>query len=338
MSGDLLVSIPVIVSVNGKGIVHKQINTKERNTDSESMFHGMDKDFYRSLVVSDYHALLVFCRKQTIDSISEQLLRNKIHILDLAIGLSVAVNFFKDHSIDQSYIGHGFCYSNGSIVDSKEEMVEVEFFGNRVDNNLLLPYIIAYQCFASEMVDPSLDLPAQILSSRKSFKASRRNFPIFAASTLLLLILLAFSTSVRESSQSRLSQIHQIQGAKKMQMAKEQEKRGKNEEIRREANLLNSYFDNYTMVLDRIGLTMPNSISLKSVSINPVLSKFTKNQEVIIKNRCLIVKGETKNTNDVSNWINALNEEQWVDRLTISSYVLTENVLHFDFEIVLKDV
>jgi len=336
---DQFTGVPTILSFNGQGVVQKQYGSGDERNNPDSLLQVISDDFYKSKVISDINTGVVFCRKETVDSIFNYLLERNVQLVDVALGVICTIPFFKANNIDSCFVGHGLGYSQGVVVDfnvGKDETVNL--LGIELKSGLVLSYILSLLFFMDGKVDPELDVPQSIQKNRNAYLSSVRNFPVFTFFTLFALILLLVNLSLRDNYQSRLAQSHQNIYRIKQQLAKEREQKTRSDVIKKEAGLLSSIFDNHPFVLERVGHTKPGGITLQSMEINPLTTKLTQNQEIGVKNKTLIIRGASLNPNDVSEWVGVLNGESWVERITISSFVHSENRFHFELEITIKNV
>jgi Tfp pilus assembly protein PilN len=330
-------NVPVVVALNGKGVVQKQISA---NSDSSGggQFQDISSDFYRVNSIFTNFTGIAFCRHETLNAIVGPLLDRKVKVVDCTIGVYCAIGLFEQHGIEKSYIGHGYSLALGKVQDGIAPTNEkVNLFGVDIASELFFPHLLAILFFLKGKIDADSVLPSRIQASRKSFLTVKRNKPIFYAFVGILFIGLLVTTFLRESVQERQSNLNYSLSQQRKEFAKEQAEKNKSDEILREARKLALYYNEYQIVLDRIGETMPPNLTLKSLKVNPVISKLTKNQEVVFKDGVVLIEGFSNRSDDISNWINVLNTQLWVSRVAIVSITNLEGKYQFEFEIFLKN-
>lgn len=336
---DQFAGVPTIVSINGFGVVQKQYSSSDERNNPDSLLQVISDDFYKSKALNDDITSFAFCRKETADSIFDYLLEKNVQLIDVSIGVTCTIPFFRSSNIDNCYIGHGLGYSHGLIADHKLGKGEtVNLMGTELKCELVLSYILSLLFLMDGKVDPMLEKPQTVEKNRNAYLSSVRNFPVFTVSVLLMLILLVVNLSIKDNYLNRLGQSHQNLYRVKQQLAKEREQKTRSDVIKKEAGLLSSIFDSHPFILDRVGNTKPDGITLNSMEINPLNTKLTQNQEVGVKNKILIVRGISLNPNNISDWVGKLNTESWVERVTISSFTHTDNRYHFELEIIIGNV
>ena len=89
--------------------------------------------------------------------------------------------------------------------------------------------------------------------------------------------------------------------------------------------------------LDQIVGYLPNSILLTELQYQPPINNIKEDQEILIQEHQISIKGTTNNSSDFSNFINTLNQINWIEKVTILEYGDPKNTMtQFNLLISLK--
>ncbi|HCY01349.1 MAG TPA: hypothetical protein DG754_14520 [Bacteroidales bacterium] len=338
-----LAKYPVIIILNGKGVVQKQTRLGNGEGDEGTSFYqGINDEFYKSVAITSKYAGIAFCRKEHIEQVVEFFTENSIPIIDLVVGNLFVISLFEKLGLESSYIGHGFEFTDGLITKKQEHQVqeeeEINFLEGKIRRDQILQYCAALLYNTYGRVDLSFELPPKVLESRVRYLSYKRNFPVFSALVLLLFILVLISGSLREEASIRIANMYQARVRVEKAISKEKALKSKSVELIKEANRIGNYFENHPFVLDMIGETLPINVVLKNIEVNPLTSKLVNNQEVLINSGVVLIEGVTKSPLDVTSWVNQLSTEGWVERVSIQSFTSNEKSYQFELEIYIKDV
>ncbi len=338
-----LAKYPVIIILNGKGVVQKQTRLGNGEGDEGTSFYqGINDEFYKSVAITSKYAGIAFCRKEHIEQVVEFFTENSIPIIDLVVGNLFVISLFEKLGLESSYIGHGFEFTDGLISKKQEhqaqEEEEINFLEGKIRRDQILQYCAALLYNTYGRVDLSFELPPKVLESRVKYLSYKRNFPVFSALALLLFILVLISGSLREEASIRIANMYQARVRVEKAISKEKALKSKSVELIKEANRIGNYFENHPFVLDMIGETLPINVVLKNIEVNPLTSKLVNNQEVLINSGVVLIEGVTKSPLDVTSWVNQLSTEGWVERVSIQSFTSNDKSYQFELEIHIKDV
>lgn len=338
-----LAKYPIIIVLNGKGVVQKQTRLGNGEGDEGTSFYqGINDEFYKSVAISSKYAGIAFCRKEHLEPVVDFFTENSIPILDMVVGSLFVISLFEKLGVESSYIGHGFEFTDGLITRKQEhqagEEEEVDFLEGKIRRDQILQYCAALLYHTYGRVDLSFELPPKVLESRVKYLSYKRNFPVFSALVLLLFILVLISGRLREESSVRIANVYQTRVRVEKAISKEKALKSRSVELTREANRISTYFEDHPFVLDVIGETLPLNVVLKTIEINPLTSKLVNNQEVLVRSGIVLIEGVTQSPIDVTSWVNQLSTEEWVERVSIRSFTSNDKSYQFELEIYIKDV
>lgn len=78
--------------------------------------------------------------------------------------------------------------------------------------------------------------------------------------------------------------------------------------------------------IDRIGESVPGSISLKEVQVFPLKEKLKEKKKVEIQQEVIEIIGYTPGSEVLDNWMEKVNRFEWVKSVELINYLKSENV------------
>jgi Tfp pilus assembly protein PilN len=89
--------------------------------------------------------------------------------------------------------------------------------------------------------------------------------------------------------------------------------------------------------ITQLGSTVPTSVLLSEIQYQPLVKTIKEEKEILLHLRILTVKGMAGNGTDFSNWIHALEREDWIEKVIIKSYGLgKKTATEFELSIEIK--
>jgi hypothetical protein len=339
--------IPVVLLVDGKGIIHRKIQIDEGPDWLHAVLPNANSaDFYLQHTLSDVNQVLVsIARKDLITGIVDELVRAGIKPVELLLGpfcLEQIIPFLETTENELQVDEYKLKISEFKIVDfssytSSESSSKINLGGEQIDSWKILPFSAAFVYFFQNHRLVRYDGILAAIRSNFIWGRFFRAAGLFALSFIFALLLINFfifdhynrkyqeSALVFESNKMAVKEVDSL----KFLLSKRNEfvtNTGLLEQIKL------SYF------ADRIVAAMPQGIRLNLMNFNPVLKKINDNEKINFSDKHILIKGFSTESFKINSWIINLRKEQWLKDVAIENYFQStdKNYGQFEMNITLK--
>lgn len=344
-------SSAICISISGKNIITKKINTdinnKEQSILNMILPNANIKDFYIQKTKADNDELFVSAaRKQTTDEIFEKFQKKNCLILNTTFGPFALNSLSELLSLNNKKIKFNepvieikdFVISNIKKVSSgNDEYIETFNLSEKVINTeQLICFSNVFSYFFP--LQNHYELEYNKLNKHKEDFKYKNLFKLTAyAAVIIFLCLLLINFFLFENYSGKYNDIHtqyeQSIDNIKLSDSLTELIRNKEQFINDNTILNRTKFSYYA---DRLVLKMPHSILLNSIDINPQLKRIKKENEILFDKKKIIINGVVQSSTDMGNWINILKEEDWVKEIIVGDYKFDDRKQKGIFEIELK--
>lgn len=346
ISGKLPKNIAVYLVLNTDKILTKRIENEvsEPIRLVHKAFPNIDiKDFYYEVLVQDDGHFISICRKEYVVNILEEFQKANVSIVNLSFGslvLSTVLDYIQGTSI--------FTYTNEIIYSGKTiqainsseatELFDYNLNGIKVSNTNILSLTGAMNLVLNRQVSFTNYEPEKstLLSN---FKQSRffgqflKTGLIFVFGLLLLNFLVFNHYFDKVQSLEQTSHINQNTKSQVVELNKKVEKSQKMVE-----DILNSNASKSSFYANEIILSLPATIVLSQLNYQPLLKRIKADQPILNEINIILISGESTSRELFSDWISALEHNDWVKKVEISDYTDVSNSLsNFEIKIILVD-
>lgn len=296
------------------------------------------EDFYYEIHATSENTFISICRKNYIDNILQEYNANHLNVIGFSLGNLIGSqlkSYLNNRSINSTNASISFGNNGISGIKKSENIVVSNITINdlEVTNVQVLPLagIIAY--YTNQKTNTSnFNQLCSVLSD--NFKHIRifgigLKFGLSLTFTLLLISFLFFShfSSKINNMKSEL----ELNKAEKKSMVRLANDVSKKERLVTDFSMTSSKSSWY---LDQIGGSIPTSIILSELQYQPLEKNIKKDNEILLKENKIIIKGSANNTTDFSQWIKALEQQDWIDKVTIQQYGIGKKV-NTEFELLI---
>ncbi|MFN3402671.1 MAG: hypothetical protein ACK40G_01160 [Cytophagaceae bacterium] len=341
--------VPVALSVSGKGILTRVIKSDsddEKNLLSQVFPNAKIQEYYlQSVRLKDGKFVVTIARKDLIDNLLDQISKTGLKIISVNLGPFSVANVNQLLKFDPLQI----VVSNHCLV-----FEDYEFSGYRISEEgseaktlvaggekLLQEEIVAYsnafsllfqtEIFSSIEVE-TVKYAADEFQQQKIFKVAGWSTLIFFM--LILLINAVLFTSLNSKNQLLSAKLSQFQGIGKDTDKLEKELSEK-ESFLSEAGWLDPSRSSYYS--DRIAASVPPSIRLTRLAVNPYDDKTSKaERKIIFQNGLIILTGNCSKTTELNTWIKTLKGLEWVKDVKVQDYTFDDKNKTGEFKIELQ--
>lgn len=311
--------------VNNNEVLSKHIqnSVKDSNQLLYNAFPSISKnDFYFEIHTTQNNHLVSICRKSYIDQLIETYREYGVQIVDFSLGnsLTAMVNNFIEN--DSYYT------SNASITKAQETQGTIEFTdyipkqsydinGLAIENRKLLSFAGALSyILKSDTTESNFETESKNLL--QTFKEQRffSQFFMFGLGFILLLLLVNFfvfnSYFEEVEIMKETSQVNVMQKDKLLNLkAATDEKQKTVDDILKNATSRSSYY------IDKIALSLPKTIQLRSLNYQPITKRIKKGKPVLLQENTILISGISMDSDLFSNWIAVLEDFNWVTSATV---------------------
>ncbi|MDB5274738.1 MAG: hypothetical protein JWO58_3105 [Chitinophagaceae bacterium] len=325
-------SIPVVLSLSGKGVLHKKV--QQQGDNKEKLFDYV----FPNARISEYVVQYQLCsnnsfyvsvvRKDQVERLVNELSEQGYSVLSLSLGafaigpLLKAVPF-SDNSLQagrhQLSIDAGIP-SEYSFTQT-EDLSVLDIAGEQLPSMLLVPYAMAFQYMVKgiekmEVVYPLFQQLQETYKEKRVFKTLSVGGLVFFFSVL---VINTIAYSLLAEKNNRLSS--EYGSAQNITVSN---KKGREEFDRKESFLSQAGWLSPAAIsyyTDRIASSLPDDIQLTSLSVYPFNEqKSRKDKKEIFESNSIVVKGTSSKPTDINRWTKELNSYTWVTQIKVQDY------------------
>lgn len=312
--------IPVIVNIDGKGVLNKKISFENEEDLSWQRNLDLETIFYTSYE-SQGKKFISFCRRTAADGIITTLQSHKIDVLDVYIGNFLSALLQDTLKNEQIVTGNLELHFEAGILERFQKYndagVQYKIGDTTVTNKTLPLYAVGLAYFVKPDAVSKSDIP-QLQPEERIYKQAFNYFGLgmllfFFTSLLASYLLIQYY--INANAQLNIQNLYSDKAYKEI-ITLEAEKRNK-EKLIKELGLLSDKF--YTFYAYEILKTVPATISLNQLEINPLIKEVEHDEKAEFDQGTIVLKGSTSNEYFFDNWVDLVKKLGWVKKLEIES-------------------
>lgn len=282
---------------------------------------------YHNTYNTDKNIFLSFCKKDLVDLWIQKILSLNIQLVDVYIGsltsfiLARSLNIEKIISNNTELIVKDFELINFSKIESSETFYQI---GDSTLTNFDLPlYSLGLKYFTDTL---KLE-KSEFKNLNNEEIIYKRAFNIFGVTTLMIffvsLLLSYFSIQYYLSKNAELGveNLYSNKSYNEIVLIESQIK--EKEDLIAKSGFLSQYFLSFYSY--EILNSVPSSISLDELNINPLIKEIKENKIVEFVPYQIILKGVTKNENEFNKWVKDLKTKKWLNKVSFNSIKSDKN-------------
>ncbi len=330
--------LPVFLNGNGEGVSVKKINDP-KNYLSSILFNANPEDFYISEQFLETQLWVGLCRKTRVNDLLETFSKAGYSILGMNIGPMALFRLlaFKPDVLASDF--HRFELNSASQIEAIvptttfNGTLKIHIQKEVVPTNVIGSFGVALGFFTQQKSDLA-PTHFEAISKEFTYKRIFEKFGVIVLVGFLISLLVSFvaidyyAKAYQEVSYEKQLYARQYQ---KM-LALEKDKANK------KAILVNSGLNETNFLsyyAHELIASVPESVSLKELSIFPVTQKITKGEAFSIDNNHILITGNALDNTGFSKWVLALQNKKWTDKVEIISMESEENRSSFKLKIAL---
>ncbi len=337
---------PIVIVVDGKGVLHKPFG-KDLPTDpnqlAQVLLPGIKVD---EMYLQVEASILSFARRNLIDDIIIKLKTQGFDILNISFGpfcLAKVVKLTQSNNQEDTIEVGGYTlnFGNNNLISFlKTDYNHLAQYTIGTDN-ISQTHINAYSAAFSWFMGNYPQIVAQeITSSREEYFYKKFFNKLFIGLIVTLFVILLGNYIIFEIERDKnvsLQAKDQVYSGKSTKLIKIRKELKEKETFLDKAGWMTS--SKLSFYADRIAATLPNSISLNELSINPEDEKLTRdNRKLTLRPGTIQVIGMCGQPTDLNRWISDLDQLRWVSGVQMVSYTYDNKTRKgtFKLEITIK--
>lgn len=337
-------SLPIILSVEGKGIISKKVNTGGITSDKEIINHVLTGakpvDFYiQKVSVSEQTMFVSIIRKQILDSLLEEFSKTGRSVVMAGLGafhVNNIIALFSDKTDELYTQSEKLIINKGQIQEVvTPEQINWERF--RIGSETVSAKdILAFSAGCSYFLPSQTGMiNTDKLSKQKQefiFKKMFSFLGIAYLSLLFILLLVNFMMFSQYSQQNndlidKLSEnenlVTELDRLKVMYKTKE--------DFLKQSGFLQS--SKLSFYADRLASDLPETITLSKMDLEPLQKKVKFGEQPMFANNTIRIAGITIESTVLNDWIKLLNTNKWIKKVEVINYNQETNRQPGNFEI-----
>ena len=328
--------LPTYFSIGGKGIIHKKVKfndyTKEQELLSQVLPNAVLKDFYiQQTNLLNHECWVSIIRKDVLDSLLYQFKEQQLFSVQVYLGPFVLENIFPH--IDNPVVKtttHELLVENNNIIQmdslgSVSEGEEYNIEGEHVNSH----EIIAFSSGLSHFI-PLIELNPIVCNEITAIKDefyNKNKYVVVGFSILVFFFLLTFGNMMLNNSYQSINNTLQYQVSSNKKYIDElkilQNELAINEEFVNNSGLTKA--SKVSFYADQIALSIPNSIQLNQLFINPSEKRIKKSEDVQFNYNKMKLMGSVSSSIELNYWIKELKKYEWIADIVVISFI-QENI------------
>lgn len=328
---------PFIVSINGKGIIHKKIKYNEGDNDTtllnKALPNATSDDFeVQKTQLNETDVILSIIRSETINEIAQQLIAQKLNnILDFIIGpftINSIIPLIQVNDIAENYLIAGqyhLTIRDDQILDissKKEESgFEVSVLGNRIPSSLIIAFSAALSCYTKNTVGLKASKTIEQLKDefQEKKKFEFRLAILLSASFLILFINYFVFNHYWNKNEEQHTILLTNQSALQRYETLKSQYAYKKDFLERNGLLESSRTSYYA---DQLASQLPSSIQWTDLYIHPLEIQKNANasESLVFEKKTIQISGKCHKSVDLNNWMKLVKEKKWVEKITLINY------------------
>ena len=325
---------PLALTLTGKGILIKKVARIEEITGDtlNKVFPNFSLEtFYVQNFISGDYSFLALIRKDSADELVKKIGEAGIKLLTVGLGpFAVALvlgqinNYGEEIRFDGHLIQHNsaFEWEDYKYQPGATSRFPLKIDTEKIPERNLIAYATAFQLALFNRLSPIVipnSITEHALAEFREEKKFKFNLSAVLAGLFVLLLVnfLVFSRYQAANEQLAAQAGRSSAGVENVKMIR-------NDLAEKEKQLRELGWNkglSFAYLADRIGRSVPASITLNELSVNPERDRLGTNGEGEKYEQNIIrISGKTANPEAVNDWIYRLKDETWVNRVTLESF------------------
>lgn len=315
-------NVPVALSINGKGILLKNIKT-DNISDIQLLQAIMPTANVQDFYLQKNEGIIYIARKKQIDDTVVKLVQSDISIISVTIGVFASLSIADAGEIKKLTLPDMLLTRQThqwEMQIQSDNNSSVQFQDIAIENNY-------YEAFSTALLQLLFDtpdtLPIDEIQSAKEDWNWKQLFRISGIAALVFFFaLLLINFLVFNNLHSRNSELQSKIEAGSGQMSEItylQQQTSAKEQFLTESGWMESSLSSY--YADRIAAGVPSQIKLTQLLIYPLdVKKLKEDKRTVFSQNRIEIKGVTSHSIYLNEWVASLKKKEWVTGVEVTNY------------------
>lgn len=331
----------VYLIVNDEQVLTKRVDTIKTTGERlvKSAFPNISlSDFYYEVYSNDQQSFVSISRKDYVHTLIDQYAAHKISVVDFSLGallMNTLIPYIDEESIATS---NAQLYIENNVITNikKEATSPKKYTVNELEisNRHLLSLAGIIRYYTGKSSEKSIQKELQKEYFQKRFFNLGFKFALGFLFISLLINFLVFSSY--QSKETIYKAALMVNKAKKTELTNLKDLVSRKKKLME--SITSSADSKVAWYLNEISASVPTTISLKSMSYQPIERTIKEGKKVLFKEEVIEVSGISIYDKEFTQWIANLEQKAWIDEVSIVHYGIGKKIkTSFDFNITLHE-
>ncbi|MBI5542200.1 MAG: hypothetical protein HY951_19240, partial [Bacteroidia bacterium] len=338
-------SLPVQLVIDGKGVIIRKV-MEEKDSSNESLLNQVlpnsnSSEFYFEKYKTEGDFVFIsLIRIQQLNEIYNLFNDAGRIVVNVSLGPPII-----NHLLNYVEANENIIEIPSNQLQIRENLiVEINRTSNQtagsiikvgtenIEGSILLPFTAGF-CYLLNLFDETI-LPDNIQKQADEYW-NKRIFIIGGWSALVLIFILLLVSFLLFDNYRKQSNDLSYKVSLNTDLIK------RLDTLKAELKLKKDFFKDYNLsessrqsyFADQIALTLPETITLTVLDVNPLNKKLKENQAPEFDRNSIFISGITSNSNILNDWIKKLQQQNWVKQINILNYSQENAVVKGEFKI-----
>ena len=333
-----ILKFPVVLTIEGKGVLHKFTETSSDKIKLRNIIPNIkEEDFYINYTPNANGTWVSIVRKDVVSKILEDKGVSIDNIVDLYLGPTAIQWLTKMSNELPSFVGGSeLTYQNNqlqSIRKSSEGHLKNRLiFGADIEFNKHLSFIGALVSFSKKNSFHKNEFWTKNTSTLKDKKTFQNTLKLTLAILLLVFMgNMVFNQILNGTYNEKAALALKNTDLVNQSVALQEEEDLKKEFIEKLGLEVNPQFAIFS---DEIGETVPQSIQLSRLIVNPLKKAIRKKKLIEFKKEIIEIRGFCKSSQVCNEWVQELRTLNWVKKIELVEFKFNkDNIGEFIIEV-----
>lgn len=338
--------LPIYLSIDGKGVLHKKLAISE-HTNNQELLHqllpnaSLDDFYLQRSIISEHQCWVSVIRKNLLDEVVEAVSTNNLFLVSVCLGpfnLEHCLTVIPSVQIDTH--ATSLTIVNEKITDMqllKEKkhthyMIDQE----KISSTEIVAFSNAFRHYFHH--NDAADVSNEEINFLRQEYFNKNKFTVVGFALLILFFVLAITNMlVYNNYQNNNNQLQ-------YELNTQQQHHNTLKQLKEELNTKKQFIQNSGLTqankiayyADQIAMTIPTSIRLNELTINPLHKKISKVEDINFEYKTIMVAGSVNKSIALNDWIKELKNYEWIKSIQIISFVQENLRTSGQFEIAIN--
>ena len=325
---------PVILSLNGKGVIHKE-NTYD-NPDNPNLEIELFKSSFLNVKLTDFNYqvkhitgnqyYLSIIRKDFLDNLIEKFRQKGVFVIGVSLGPFIINDFNKliqTKVLLSNYYKIHFSEDNTIrelISNDVKEYTDIKIADNLIKSNLVVPFLLGLNYYIKSSQTSALNNElADFNKEEILYKNLFNKIILYALFSIFIILILNFTLFSRLSKKNTIlqSEVNQVQSSITVLNT-----------LKKETALRKGYLNNHineqsglSLFSDQIAASVPENIFLTEMNFNPLVKRIKTDSQIEFETNKLIIKGLSRKISKFKEWTDDISKNySWIKEVNVLNY------------------